>query len=140
MSTAYTVANFGRYTPVREKQFDINLICSFTTLSLIANDTWKFCFIPAFATICSLGVIFPDMDTNVSPVVTFDLGDTGSATRFLSGNTTAQNGGSVIATGIPYRYTADDQLILKLHTAPAPSDAVNGTIYVAVGFVLDGVV
>ena len=135
--TAYTVGNFGRYSPVRAKEYDVNVTGSFATTTLGLNDTYTFCFIPAGATVVSVGLQFPAMDTNVTPLLTWDLGDTAnSATQYLSANTTGRAAGSVIGTGVPLYYSADDNLILKVHAAAATG--VQGTIRFAVSFVLDG--
>ena len=136
--TAYTVAYGGRYTPTRSKQMDVNLNPTWTTTTLSLNDTYTFCFIPAGAMLVGLGGVFPDMDTNGSPLLTWDLGDSASATRFLSASTIGQFAGSVLATGTPYYYSADDNLVLKVHAASAT--AVQGLIRMWVAYVLDGVV
>lgn len=44
-----------------------------------------------------LGMAFgsDDLDSNVAPLITLDLGDSGSTTRYFSASTVAQNGGTV---------------------------------------------
>lgn len=133
--TAYNVAYQGRYPVPREKCYDVTVTGSFATTTLNINDTYKFCFIPANCLLIAIGLQFPDMDSNGSPLLTWDLGDSVSATQYLSASTGGQAAGSVIGTGVPNHYTADDNLILKVHAAAAT--AVEGTIYFAVSYVLD---
>ena len=55
-------------------------------------------------------LVSSDMDTNVSPTITLNVGDSGSATRFFSASTVAQAGTSSTATatsGLGYLFTAD---------------------------------
>lgn len=134
--TAYNTGFFGRYTPVRAKTFDVSIVVPVKSTTLVAGDTYTFCFIPAFAVITALGAYFPQMDTNVTPLLTWDLGDSGSATRFLSASTGGQVAGGIVATGVPYRYSADDNLVLKVHASAAT--AAQGTVYLTVSYVLDG--
>jgi hypothetical protein len=77
----------------------------------------------------SLSVVVPDMDSNGSPALVFDIGDAGAQARFISGATTGQAGGTnttLAAAGLNYEFTADTEIVWTTTTAAAT--AVAGTI------------
>lgn len=138
MATTYSVGESARFAPVREKQFDANLVIAITPTTLALNDIYKFCFIPANSMLVGIGIDFSAgaWDTNVAPTLTLSLGDSGSATRFLNASTVGQGTSAAIGTGIPRFYTADDQLQLKLNAAAATASFTVARLFVS--FVLDG--
>lgn len=140
MSTANNVAFESRYAPVRFRQMDILLTPTWTPIDLLINTTYTFCFIPAGAMVVAIGFVFGAMDINITPLLSFDLGDSGSATRYLSADTTARAGGSITtSTSVtPYYYSADDNLVLKVHAGAATAALLAIRAYV--NYSLDGVV
>ena len=141
MATAYQVGNYSRYTPVREKQYDINFVIAITPTTLVINDTYTFCFIPAFSMMTQLGFIVPDWDSNITPLVTWSCGDSGSATRYVNASITAQTGaGALQALALPYRYTADDNLVITISASAATAALTTMYIYVAYTIIADAVI
>lgn len=72
-----------------------------------------------------------DIDTNGSPTVTINIGDSGSASRFFSAATVGQAGGvttTLAAAGNDYQFT-DDTLIVGAFGA-GPATGAIGTISV----------
>jgi hypothetical protein len=106
---------------------------SYTLASATLNDTYTMCKIPAGATILDVVLSSDDVDTNGTPTVKYDVGDSGSATRFISATTIGQAGGVARMDqkgGHLKAYTADDTVIVKINTAAATFAA--GTIRVGV--------
>ena len=138
--TAYNVGFYSVYEPVRSRQMDIVLTPSWTPTTLAINDTYTFCWIPAGATLISVGFIFGAMDTNVTPLLSFDLGDSSSATKYFTADTTGRAGGSLTTSvsTTPVYYSAADNLVLKVHAAAATAALV--VIRTYVNYSLDGVV
>ena len=120
MATAYTMSSYHQWDPWKAKQNTLTITGSFAPASLVVNDTFKFFYIMPGTTIQHIGFIFPDMDTNVSPLIALSVGDSSSATLFISSGTTAQAGGSTTtAAGLPKSYSSADYLIMTVSTAPA---------------------
>lgn len=86
----------------------------------------------------------PDLDT--ATALLFDVGDSTSATRYVASSVagqapgrissfgTAAGAASVIAGTLPQSYTAQDDLILKVHTAagtPVTSGVICGSVFYA---------
>lgn len=106
---------------------------SYTLASATLNDTYTMCKIPAGATVLDVVFSSADVDSNGTPTVKFDVGDSGSATRFISATTVGQAGGVARmdqAGGHLKTYTADDTVIVKINTASATFQA--GAIKVGV--------
>lgn len=130
MATAYSASNLANQLRISSDANDFSQVFQFTvpTAGFIINDTVKLCKIPGNARngVILLDILLnvPDLDTATG--VTLDLGDGGSATRYLSASTTGQaagtlTSGSMITASIPHLYTADDYLILTIHAAPTTS-------------------
>jgi hypothetical protein len=117
MATNYTVGQGSFWSPRRVKQGDTTLHIVFTPTTLAASDTYDFLYVPAGTFITYLAMQVPDLDTAASPLITLDVGDSGSATRFVSASTAGQAGGSVVATGIPRYYSTKDLLTWKVNAA-----------------------
>jgi hypothetical protein len=73
------------------------------------SDPINFFVLPAGARVLSMTLESTDMDTNVSPSLTLNVGDGGSATRFFSASTVGQAGTAAAAsavTGLHYKFPA----------------------------------
>jgi hypothetical protein len=93
---------------------------------LALNKTVGMFKVPAGFVLTSLAVTVTDMDTNGAPAVKFDIGDAGSANRFVVAATTAQAGGTTTtldAAGLNYEFTADTEIVWKTNTAAATAAA-----------------
>lgn len=128
------------------------------TVALVGNDTINMLQLagdPAIPVnfgpvISSLAFDSDDLDSNGAPAITFDLGDAGSAARFMNQVTTAQAGGYTgpnVAGTLGYApfaasygtyTTLSNQLytlVLKCHTAAATWQ--NGTVRVKCEYTYD---
>ena len=142
MATVYLADNYS--TPWPDVSNSAGLVTrpfAFTiAAALVINDTIKLTILPGIMGICfvDFDIEIPDVDTGESPAVTWDVGDSISATRFVSGSTVGQSAGRIysaapsggaIIGSLPCNYNpngaaanhGNDDLILKVHTAPATS-------------------
>lgn len=103
------------------------------------SDTIDFFKVPKGAVIMGIYFAATDVDTNVSPAVKFDIGDSGDADRLIAATTVGQAAGSttslVTATGLFYRYTADTIIRATVNTVAATAAA--GTLYLRVDYIID---
>lgn len=88
------------------------VLCAFATVTCGAapatTDTINFFDLPAGARVLLAVLESSDMDTNVSPTLTLNVGDSGSAARYFSASTVGQAGtlSTAIATaGHGNKYT-----------------------------------
>ncbi|MBR0868925.1 hypothetical protein JQ633_01035 [Bradyrhizobium tropiciagri] len=73
-----------------------------------------------------------DMDTNGSPTLTLNIGDSGSAARLLSASNIGQAGTStstIATTGSYYQFTADTDILLQPAANAATAAAGTITVY-----------
>lgn len=100
------------------------------------NNTIDLFWVPKGFVVTGLRVDCTDVDTG-SAAITWDLGDSGSATRLLSADTVGQSAGSTTALqagGFMYKFTARTLITAKVHAAAATG--ADGTMKVAIhGFV-----
>jgi hypothetical protein len=141
MATTYASAKAAAgITRKVEHQGNVSVTASYTiAAALVINDLIQMVKIPKGATILEILLAVPDLDSNVSPAVTLDVGDATTADRFIAANTVGQAGGVARidqAAGVGYTYTADDVISVKVHAAPATS-AITGTITLSVLYTND---
>lgn len=115
-----SVGNLTQTTAVSKTVLDINKIengtNNITAIALGAADSVVIQTIPANTILLGLqAIVTIAIDTSTTRI---DVGDTGSATRYVSNYTTPFTVGSVLTQAVttnPLRfYTAADQLLLKL--------------------------
>jgi len=105
------------------------------TAAFVINDLIKLAPIPASAAgilLTSYFIDLPDLDSGGTPTFTCDLGDLDSAARFVAAATTGQAAGYLtpsgngVAASLPFKYTAANALVLKVHAAAqtAPTSGV----------------
>lgn len=85
--------------------------------------------VPAGFFVTGIIAVSTDMDSNGSPTLALSVGDSGSATRFLSSSTIGQAGTTtqtLASTGLLYEYTADTDILVTATTGSAT--AVAGTL------------
>jgi len=94
------------------------------------NNTVGLFVAPAGFVVTNIAAYSTDMDTG-GPTLTFSLGDSGSAARFLSASTIGQAGTSVLvlaSTGQNYKFTVDTEVVLLV--AAAATTPAAGTLIV----------
>ena len=103
------------------------------------TDTINFFYLPAGARVVLAILEASDMDTNASPTITLNVGDSGSATRYFSASTVAQAGtlSSAIATGGHGYSNTSKTLVTGVAQANAATGAA-GTIELTMFYVVEG--
>jgi hypothetical protein len=102
------------------------------------TDTINFGYLPKNARVLYAMLESTDMDTNGSPALTLNVGDSGSATRLFSASTVGQAGTASAATataGLGY-LTTDRTLITGVAQANAATGAA-GTLYLTVLYTVE---
>lgn len=136
-STAYSgvspFASHGLAGNVKAAYFEVA-----TTAALTTSDVINFGYLPANARVLSMTLEATDIDTNASPTIALNVGDSGSATRFFSASTVGQAGTASVASavsGLHYK-TTDKTLIVGAPSANAAT-GVAGTIYLSVLYIVE---
>ena len=107
--------------------------------ALVINDIVNLFYLPPRSRVLSGFIKSADLDTNVSPAVTLDVGDAGDPDRYFAASTVGQAGGvdtTMAATGVDYLNTAKTLVYLTVHAAPATS-ATTGTIVVSLTYTVE---
>lgn len=135
-----TMANRGNssYTAGPAGQ-EYTAYSSYTMTVAPANgDVFEMLRVPARARITRIVLKSTDIDTNGSPTVILDVGDSADVDRLIDGATIGQAGGTstalVSATGQFYQYSAETVISIIIPTGPA-TGAI-GTLELAVSYVL----
>lgn len=103
-----------------------------------ANDDIGLMYVPAGAVITGVTVSATDMDTNGSPALAIDIGDSSDEDRLVAASTVGQAGtlsSSLARTGHLYKYVTRTQLRAYIQTAAATAAA--GTLNVSVSYFVD---
>lgn len=109
-----------------------------TTAALTTSDTLNFFDLPPNARIVGATLEATDLDTNGTPLLTLNIGDSGSATRLFSASTVGQAGTAAAATavgGLHYKTTAKTRIV----GVPAANAAtgVAGSVYLSVLYTVE---
>lgn len=102
------------------------------------SDTINFGYVPAGARVVLAVLESTDMDTNGTPTLTIDVGDSGDTNRIFAASTVGQAGtlsSAIATTGAGYQYT-DATLITGVAANNAATGAA-GTLYLTLFYVLD---
>lgn len=102
------------------------------------TDTLEFFYLPAGARVLQATLEATDMDTNVSPSLTLNIGDAGGVDRLFAASTVGQAGTAstaVATTGAGYKYTSKTK-ITGVANANAATGAA-GTVYLTVLYVVE---
>lgn len=101
------------------------------------NDTVGLFYVPKGAILVGFTLDSDDLDTG-GPTITWDVGDSGSATRILSASTVSQAGGAARAliTALGYQFTADTAIFATVHAAATTKAA--GNISASISYVMGG--
>lgn len=108
------------------------------TAALTTSDTINFGYLPANARILAATLESTDIDTNGSPTIAINVGDSGSATRLFSASTVGQAGTASVASavaGLHYKTTAKT-LIVGAPSANAAT-GVAGTLYLSILYIVE---
>lgn len=103
------------------------------------SDTLNFFYLPAGARVHLAVLEATDMDTNVTPTLTLNIGDSGDAGRLFAASTVAQTGAvssAIAAAGADATYTSET-LITGTAQANAATGAA-GTVYLTVFYTVEG--
>lgn len=87
------------------------VVCS---AALTTADTLNFFDLPAGARILAMTLESNDLDTNGTPTLTLNVGDSGSASRYFSASTVGQAGTAAVASavaGLHYKTTAKTRIV-----------------------------
>ena len=102
------------------------------------SDTLNFGYVPANASLKLAVLEATDMDTNGSPALTLNVGDSGSASRLFAASTVGQAGTvstSIAAAGAGYKFT-DKTLITGTAAVNAATGAA-GTVYLTLFYTIE---
>ncbi len=107
--------------------------------ALTTSDVFNFGYLPINARVVGAFIEASDLDTNGSPTLTLNVGDSGDADRYFAASTVGQAGTASTAlavTGLGYKTTAKTLVT----GAPAANAAtgVAGTISVGILYVVEG--
>jgi hypothetical protein len=102
------------------------------------NDSIGLLWVPKGAVVLRASISGTDMDTNGTPTLAFNVGDSGSATRIFSAANVGQAGTLVTAMNVGaflYKFTADTLITAAVSTAAATGAA--GTLYFSIEYYVD---
>lgn len=146
MATTY---NSTRATSTQAAKFLSGIVeddCSFAiSAAFVINDVLNLFKIPAGAKILDMMIFLPQLDSNGTPLLTIDVGDTANgAQQYVAASTKGRaaagsiisGANDVVATSMAVKYTADDTLAMKIHAAPA-TGVSTGTIRAWVKYQID---
>ena len=109
------------------------------TAALTTSDVLQFGYPPNNFVLLRAVLEADDLDTNVSPTITLNIGDSGSATRLFSAATVAQAGTAAVAdTAAVAGYTYDGNTLVNGAPAANAATGVAGDIRLwLIGFIKD---
>lgn len=108
------------------------------TAALTTADTMSYFYLPANARIIQCVLKCSDMDTNGTPTITLNVGDSGLATRYFSASVAAQAGtvdASMNPVGRFFKTTAKTLVVGSVGTGAATG--VAGTIELDIGYIVE---
>jgi hypothetical protein len=110
------------------------------TTAMVDNtdDEVALFWLPKGAVVVGASISATDMDTNGTPTLAFDVGDTADEDRLIAASQVGRAGtlaNALAPTGHLYKYTADTQI--KAYVQAAAATAAAGTLYVSVQYFVD---
>ncbi len=146
MSTNYnsTKAQPG-ITPKFLPTGDLAVYAAFTFPSsspptLGAGDTITMMTVPAGATVTGVTLDVDKLDTGGTPAIKLNVGDGGSANRFINQSTAGQAGGYQVPNingGIGFQYPANTPILVTVQTAAAGPVQANSAVRLVVNYSMD---
>lgn len=133
-SGVYPVASFGPAGSVKVARASVSCTAAPST-----SDTINFFYLPKNARVHLAVLESTDMDTNGSPTLTINVGDSGDADRYFAASTVGQAGtlSSAIATTGGDYITTDKTLITGVAANNAATGAA-GTLYLTMFYSVEG--
>lgn len=138
----YSSSAYTNKTPFSTHGVAGNLKTAYASITCTAapstSDTLNFFYLPANARVHSAVLKSSDMDTNGSPAITLNIGDSGSAARYFSASTAAQAGtvdSTMAAAGRFYKTTART-LVTGVAQANAATGAA-GTLELSITYAVE---
>lgn len=128
--TAPTISRPGYVANVIVSTYSITA----TATAPIINDTYKMLKIPKGAIVTRVRLVSTDLDT--STTLLWSVGDSSSATTYISSSTIGQAGGIFESLTAPTTYTAPDYIIVQCTAAPTSTAITTGFIHVVVEYVV----
>lgn len=122
----------------RETITQVAIVAMTTAMIDNANDDVGLFWVPAGAVVVAYSLRATDMDTNGSPTLTFDIGDSADEDRLLAASNVGQAGTlttTMIATGHLYKFTALTQI--RAYVATAAATAAAGTLFFSLSYIVD---
>lgn len=133
-ATGYDAPPKGHGLKAAVYAFKATVTC---TAAPSTSDTLNFGYLPKGATIIGGYIEASDMDTNGTPTLTLNIGDSGDADRYFAASTVGQTGTastSAAVAGLGYTTTADT-LVTGVAAANAATGAA-GTVAVTLLYTL----
>jgi len=99
------------------------------TADNVTNNTIGAFMVPAGFVVTGIIAVASDLDSGGSPALALSVGDSGSATRYLSSSNIGQAGAStttLASTGLLFKNTVDTEILVTVSTQSAT--AVAGTL------------
>jgi len=134
---AYTSKQYANAPKAFPGGADANMLAFYWEVSLTAAaanlDTLTFGTVPKGFRVFGACLEATDIDTNGTPTVTLNIGDSGDADRLFAASTVGQTGTAdraVATTGQHYLYTDDTVITGIIPTGPATG--ATGTVYLSV--------
>ncbi len=123
---------------VAREKISLAAIVAVTTAMIDnTNDSVGLFYAPKGFVVTGIRVGATDMDTNVTPTLAFDIGDSGSQNRLMAASAVGQAGtwsSAMARTGFLYKYTA--KTLISAYVQAVSATGAAGTLYVEVeGFV-----
>jgi len=103
--------------------------------TITTADAATVCNLPVGAIVTGVTIEADDCDTNGTPTITLNVGDAGSATRYIAASTVAQAGTagvSTSATGTFYQITGTNDTAVRVAVAANAATSADGSVRVAV--------
>jgi hypothetical protein len=107
--------------------------------TITTADAANVCNLPIGAIVTGVTIEADDLDTGGSPTLTLNVGDAGSATRYLSASNVAQTGAAAnatTATGILYTVTGTSDTTVRVAVQANAATSAAGDVRVAVLYFL----
>lgn len=129
-ATAPTISHPGYVANVIASTYSITA----TATAPIINDTYKMVKIPKGAVVTRVRLVSTDLDS--STTLLWSVGDSSSATKYISSSTIGQAGGAAESATEPITYTAPDYIIVQCTAAPTSTAVTTGFIHVVVEYIV----
>jgi hypothetical protein len=109
-----------------------------TTAALTTADTLNFFDLPPNARVIAATLESTDIDTNGTPLIALNVGDSGSATRFFAASAVGQAGTASVASavaGLHYKTTAKTRIVCVPSANAATG--VAGSVYLSMLYTVE---